>query len=92
MEFWQWPGLRRWNFGLLILWNNILIRLHKICIIGSTFTTHCGNKIEVRSYIDSMVETRVNVLMFAHGPHLLDALTAHGIEPASGAKSFKPAS
>ena len=30
-------------------------------------------------YIDSMVETRVNVLVFAHGPHLLDALTAHGI-------------
>ena len=27
-----------------------------------------------------MVETRIDVLVFAHGPHLRSALTAHGIQ------------
>ena len=30
---------------------------------------------------DTMVETRVDVLVFAHGPHLRSASTAHGIIP-----------
>ena len=29
--------------------------------------------------IDSTLETFVDVLVFVHGPHLLDASTAHGI-------------
>ena len=50
-------GGRRWNFSPPVLWNNILIRLHKICIIGSTFTTHYSDIIKVGTYIDSIVGT-----------------------------------
>jgi hypothetical protein len=32
---------------------------------------HCGSLIKVKSYIDSMVEPIVNVLVFAHGPYLV---------------------
>jgi len=35
---------------------------------------HCGGLIKVRSYIDSIVETIVNVLVFAHGPYLKEHL------------------
>jgi len=60
-------------------WNNILIRFNKVRIIGSTFTAHCGGLINIQSYIDTTAETRVNVLVFAHGPLLAYALTAHGL-------------
>jgi hypothetical protein len=63
-----------------VLWNDILIGFNKICIIRSTFTAHCGGLIKIQSYIDTMVETRVDVLVFAHGPHLRSTSTAHGIE------------
>ena len=42
VEFGQRPWLRGAFFCLLMLWNNILSRLNKICIIGCTFTAHCG--------------------------------------------------
>ena len=68
IEIGQWPRLRGRTFRLLILWDNILIRLNKVCIIGRTFTAYCGGLITIRSYMDTLVETRVNVLIFAHGP------------------------
>jgi hypothetical protein len=56
-----------------------LIRLNKVCIIGSTFTAHYGGLINIQSCIDTTAETRINVLVFAHGPLLEYALAAHGI-------------
>ena len=79
IKIWQWPGLWWRNFSPLVLWNNMLIRLHKICIIRSTFTTYYSNIIDVGSYIVSIVETFVNVLVFAHRLYFYCALTAHRI-------------
>jgi len=62
-----------------MLWNNILIRLNKVCIIKSTFIAYSGNIINIQSYIDTTAETRINVLVFAYGPLLEYALTAYGI-------------
>jgi hypothetical protein len=65
-----------------MLWNNILIRFNKVCIIGSTFTAYYSGLINIQSYIDTTAETRIDVLVFAHGPLLEYASTAHGIEEA----------
>ena len=56
-KIWWWPGLWQWDFSPPVLWNNILIRLHKICIIGSTLITHYNDIIMVGTYVDSIVET-----------------------------------
>jgi len=42
--------------------------------------TYCGGLINIQSYIDTTAETRIDVLVFAHGPLLEYALTAHGID------------
>ena len=62
-----------------MLWNNILIRLNKVCIIRSTFTAHYSGLINIQSYINTTAETRVNILVFAHGPLLAYASAAHRI-------------
>ena len=62
-----------------MLWNNILIRLNKVCIIGSTFTAYYGGSINIQIYIDTTAETRIDVLVFAYGPLLEYALAAHRI-------------
>ena len=45
--------------------------LNKVYIIKITFAAHYGGLITIRGYIDTSVETRVNVLVFAHGPTLV---------------------
>jgi hypothetical protein len=40
--------------------------LNKVYIIKITFAAHYGGLIITRDYIDTSVETRVNVLVFAH--------------------------
>jgi hypothetical protein len=43
------------------------------------FTAYCGGLINIQSYIDTTAETRVDVLVFAHGPLLAYASAAHRI-------------
>jgi hypothetical protein len=74
-----------------MLWNNILIRLNKVCIIGSTFTAYCGGLINIQSCIDTTAETRINVLVFAYGPLLEYASAAHGIDAIARSKVLKDA-
>ena len=64
------------EFGLLILRYDILVRLDKIYIIGRTFTTYYSSLIEVESYLDTIIETIVNILVFAHGLHFLNDLNS----------------
>ena len=62
-----------------MLWNNILIRFNKVRIIRSTFTAYYGGLINIQSYINTTAETRIDVLVFAHGPLLEYASAVHGI-------------
>ena len=47
-------------------------RLNKVCIIGSTFTTHIGG-------VELLRRPLINILVFAHGPLTRWTSPAHGI-------------